>query len=233
MNKLILPFLNPKLFVCGDRPQVWRNALPNPTQYVNWDTVTHCFNNPWYYRTQILNKSGRRLMLPEKFEVWYEQGVPHKEELFAAINEGYTFIIEQYGHYNAAVDCLLENFESVFDCNCDAHIFGAAKPDSTSFGSHWDIPPNFICQIEGETRWNVFEERCSGLIEMTDEPYLPDKNNHELTVALDTILKEGDVMYIPARTYHKPFPSGRRLSMSIPCMYPVDVESDRKQYVIQ
>ena len=103
MNKLILPFLNPNLFVCGDKPRVWRNALPDPTQYVNWDTVTHCFNNPWYYRTQILNRNGRRLMLPEKFEVWYEQGVPHKEELFAAINEGYTFIIEQYGHYN----CLL------------------------------------------------------------------------------------------------------------------------------
>ena len=156
-----------------------------------------------------------------------------EEELFAAINEGYTFIIEQYGHYNAAVDNLLENIESVFDCNCDAHIFGAAKPDSTSFGSHWDIPPNFICQIDGETHWNVFEERCSALVEMTDEPYLPDKAGQELNVALDVTLKAGDVMYIPARTYHKPFPSGKRLSMSIPCMYPLDVESDRKQYVIE
>ena len=66
-----------------------------------------------------------------------------------------------------------------------------------------------------------------------DYSYLPDKNNHELTVALDVTLKAGDVMYIPARTYHKPFPSGKRLSMSIPCMYPLDVESDRKQYVIE
>ena len=39
MNKLILPFLNPKGFVCGDKPKVWRKALDNPTQYVNWDTV--------------------------------------------------------------------------------------------------------------------------------------------------------------------------------------------------
>ena len=173
------------------------------------------------------------LPLGSTVEVWYEKGVPRKEELFAAINEGYTFIIEQYGHYNAAVDNLLENIESVFDCNCDAHIFGAAKPDSTSFGSHWDIPPNFICQIDGETHWNVFEERCSALVEMTDEPYLPDKAGQELNVALDVTLKAGDVMYIPARTYHKPFPSGKRLSMSIPCMYPLDVESDRKQYVIE
>ena len=75
MQKLILPFLNPSLFQCGDKPTVWRDALPNPTQYVNWDTVTHCFNNPWYYRTQVLNFEGRRLMLPEKFEVWYEKGV--------------------------------------------------------------------------------------------------------------------------------------------------------------
>ena len=114
MNKLILPFLNPKEFVCGDKPKVWRKALDNLSQYVNWDTVTHCFNNPWYYRTQILNMEGRRLMLPEKFEVWYEQGVAHKEELFQAINEGHTFIIEQYGHYNPAVDNLLENIEAMF-----------------------------------------------------------------------------------------------------------------------
>mgnify|MGYP001216925491 FL=1 len=115
MNRLVLQFLNPKDFQCGDRPRVWRNALPDPTQYVNWDTVTHCFNNPWYYRTQILNLEGRRLILPEKFEVWYEQGVPHKSELFAAINEGHTFIIEQYGHYNEAVDILLDTIESIFD----------------------------------------------------------------------------------------------------------------------
>ena len=233
MNKLILPFLNPKEFVCGDKPKVWRKALDNLSQYVNWDTVTHCFNNPWYYRTQILNMEGRRLMLPEKFEVWYEQGVAHKEELFQAINEGHTFIIEQYGHYNPAVDNLLENIEAMFDCNCDAHIFGSAKEGSKSFGAHWDLPPNFICQIEGETHWNVFEERCSALIEMTDEPYLPDKAGQELTIALDVTLSPGDVMYIPARTYHKPFPGGKRLSMSIPCMYPRDVTSDRKQYVIE
>ena len=95
MNKLILPFLNPDLFVCGDKPRVWRNALPDPTQYVNWDTVTHCFNNPWYYRTQILNKNGRRLMLPEKFEVWYEKGVPRKEELFAALLNSMDTIMQQ------------------------------------------------------------------------------------------------------------------------------------------
>ena len=133
MNKLILPFLNPSLFQCGDKPMVWREALPNPTQYVNWDTVTHCFNNPWYYRTQLMNMEGRRLMLPEKFEVWYETGVPHKEELFHALNEGHTFIIEQYGHYNPAVDNLLENIEAMFDCNCDAHIFFSVKKELENF----------------------------------------------------------------------------------------------------
>lgn len=233
MNKLILPFLNPDLFQCGDKPRVWRQALHNPKQYVNWDTVTHCFNNPWYYRTAILNMEGKRIHLPEKFEVWYRKTVPHKQELFQAINEGHTFIIEQYGHYNAAVDCLLENIEDMFDCNCDAHIFGSAKEGSKSFGAHWDLPPNFICQIDGETKWHVYEERCSALIEMTDDPYLPDKEGKELTVSVETTLQPGDVLYIPSRTYHKPFPGGKRLSMSIPCMYPLDVLSDRKQYAIE
>ena len=230
MNKLILPFLNPKDFVANDRPRVYKNALTNPTQYANWDTVRHCLNNPWHYRCNLLNPEGRRLILNKKFEVWYEDQFPLKEELFTGVNEGLTFTIEQYGHYNAAVDNLLENIEDVFDCNADAHIFGNLKPNGKSFNAHWDLPPNFICQIEGETTWTVFKERCSTLIEMTDNPYAPDTVGHELTPDLRTVLQAGDVMYLSLIPYHKPNPGGRRLSMSIPCMYPLDVPSDRKQY---
>lgn len=212
---------------------VWEKALQNPMQYVDWESVTYCFNNPWYYRTKVLNREGKNLMLSEKFEVWFNKVVPYKHELFGAINEGYTFIIEQYGHYNEAVDTLLRCIESTFDCNCDAHIFGNSKSGSKSFDAHWDEPANFICQIDGETHWNVYEERCSALIEMAETLYNPDEAGQELTIALDVILKPGDVMYIPARTYHKPFPGGKRLSMSIPCRYPRDVPSDRKQYTIE
>ena len=233
MQVLNLPFLNPNVFQTNDKPRVWEGVLKNPEQYCTWDDVTKCMNNPWHFRCCLLNRDGRRLELNEQFEVWYEDKFPLKEELFQGINEGLTFTIEQYGHYNKAVDNLLDNIEDRYDCNCDAHIFGNAKPNGVSFGAHWDLPPNFICQLEGETHWQVYKERCSALVKMDDNPYSPDNNNHQLTVDLDVILKPGDVMYFPARTYHKPFPGGKRLSMSIPCAYPRDVQSDRNQYEIR
>ena len=232
MKNLMLPFLNPESFYTNDTPRIFRDCLKDPSQYVTWSDVEKCMNNPWHFRCCLLNHDGRRLELTQRFEVWYENQFPLKEELFQGIDEGLTFTIEQYGHANPAVDNLLENLEARYDCNCDAHIFGNAKPNGVSFGAHWDIPPNLICQIEGTTRWQVFKNRCSSMIRMTDNPYLPDKHDEVLDVAIDDTLNPGDVLYIPSRTYHKPHPGDKRLSMSIPMSFPRDTDSDRRQYAI-
>ena len=38
----------------------------------------------------------------------------------------------------------------------------------------------------------------------------------------DDILKPGDVIYIPPRTYHRASPSGKRLSVSIPIQHGIE-----------
>ena len=51
----------------------------------------------------------------------------------------------------------------------------------------------------------------------------------ELDVAIDVELSPGDALYIPSRMYHCAYPTGKRLSMSIPCWnrFPTDPEENR------
>ena len=62
-------------------------------------------------------------------------------------------------------------------------------------------------------------------------------NEDMLDVAIDVVLKPGDALYIPARTFHVAYPTSRRLSMSIPCWNKISTESptlavDRTYYPI-
>ena len=49
-------------------------------------------------------------------------------------------------------------------------------------------------------------------------------------------MKSGDVLYIPARTYHRAKPKGQRLSVSVPMASTLDgiiLGEDRKWYEIK
>ena len=55
----------------------------------------------------------------------------------------------------------------------------------------------------------------------------------KLDVAIDVILKPGDIIYIPARCYHQAQPQDKRLSLSIPMQHLVNLKKvDRKYYAI-
>ena len=85
-------------------------------------------------------------------------------------------------------------------------------------------------QMDGETRWGGNENRASALIPSTEEyPHVPSQD--ELTIQLDTVLKAGDVLYLPQRNLPKAYPSKKSLSISVPIWCPKRCEcSDRKSY---
>ena len=91
-------------------------------------------------------------------------------------------------------------------------------------------------QIEGETQWTVYKNRCSNIIgpsELTSQNVL-DEMIAQMEPAIDTMLTPGDIIYIPARCYHQAKPSGKRLSVSIPMqhMLPHLKPVDRKYYAL-
>ena len=99
-----------------------------------------------------------------------------------------------------------------------------------SFKVHEDCANNFIIQVEGQTHWRVYNNRCSNIVgKRFDYP------EHDfLDCAIDVIMSPGDMLYIPARCYHQAQPHEKRLSVSIPMqhMYPHLKPMDRHYYEI-
>lgn len=220
-------YLNKHDMVVGDRPTLFRDAIKNPSELVSWDDVQHCLNNPWWYNIEILDINNLKVPLPTVPEQWHDKLVPEKAEIFDLVNNNHTFVIGKYGHHNRAIEDLLDSIEAQYNVNCDAHIYGALG-GASSFKIHWDQPANLIIQIEGETYWTVYEERCSTLIKYTGFPYNPESD--EVTPAINHKMTAGDMLYIPSRCYHRAIPSSKRLSLSIPMWHDPEYQSDRKEY---
>ena len=211
----------------GDFPMVFPNAYDNPEKLVGGLDVQRCLNNPWWYNIEMLDSNNMKVPMPTVPEQWHDKFVPEKSVIFELANSNHTFVIGKYGHHNCAVEELLDEIESRYYVNCDAHVYGALG-GASSFKIHWDQPANLIIQIEGETDWTVYNERCSTLIKYDGYPYNP--TEEEVTPCITHKMLPGDVLYIPARQYHCARPHDKRLSLSIPMWHDPEYQSDRKEH---
>ena len=120
------------------------------------------------------------------------------------------------------------------------HLY-AGIGECSSFRVHEDMPSNFIIQVEGETQWTVYKNKCSNIIDRTATYPEVELTYHGiedmipfLEKQVSTLLVPGDILYIPARCYHQAHPHGKRLSVSIPMqhMIPHIKPIDRKYYAL-
>lgn len=216
-----------------DRAHYFPNLLQNPSDYLTWDDVEQCVNNPALYEFEVIDHSNVKVNIDRHVRAW----VPNKTvqdscQIVNHINHGHSIIIMNYGFYSRNTQNLLNVFERLFDVDCAIHVYGGLS-GSKSFKIHDDYPCNFIIQTEGETRWKVFKNRVSQLYKIGYDQY--DIKEDRLEVELDIILKPGDALYIPSRAFHCAYPDGKRLSMSIPC-WPrwaaPNQTSDRNFYIL-
>lgn len=206
-------------FYYEDQPFVIKNCLDNPSQYVTWLDIEHCLNTPQNYKIESIDKcDGSKISIPNTRCYW----IPYKEiqiksKLFDILNDGNTMIIAEYSWHNASTNSLVSELEDMYDIGCDIHVYCSTQ-ESKSFHIHDDIPANIICQVEGKTRWKVYDNKSSVLYNTgrLQERYrnCPEDN---FSIIIDEILEPGDILYIPARQYHAAIPFEPRISMSIPC----------------
>jgi len=200
-------------------PSVYTNEKPlHLIQWVKdfaslctWKDIENCMNNPDLWGLELIDPKNRKL--PYK-------GVDlsrEKDFLFDRFNNGdHGLVITKFGHYNATTRNLLRFFEERFDVNAEIHVYCGLSSQSTSFKIHCDAPTNFIIQVEGTCHWKIYENRMSNLLDF--EHSHPDHVYEEdLTTVIDTVLNPGDGVMIPPRQYHVAIPTGRRISLSIPC----------------
>jgi hypothetical protein len=210
--------------------------MKNPGEYLSWDDVEYCLNNPQFYFFEMINPNeDMKVEIPEHSKSWiWNKKIQDKAWCAKRINEGWGFVITNYAFHSLKTNELLKEIESIFAVNAAIHVY-CGLDDATSFPIHDDYSANFIFQVEGETEWKIFNNRVSYMhkVGIVNNKVTED----QLEVALHVTLKPGDALYIPSRMLHCAYPKGQRLSMSVPCWnrFPTDPQSnsiDRNYYRI-
>jgi hypothetical protein len=108
----------------------------------------------------------------------------------------------------------------------DAHIyFTVADNLSAGFGAHWDYAHNLIVQVEGTTKFEIWDimanpdcdERTSSSIQQ--EP------------SIQVTLNPGDAVFVPMYQYHKATSLTKRLSVSFPFNFSLGEENQDRYWI--
>lgn len=128
---------------------------------------------------------------------------------------------------NSNINDLCGELEKTFPRSAvDAHIyFTISKNLKGGFGIHWDFSHNLIVQVEGSTRFELWD-------------YYADQNTTERSVeslpikpTVDVIMKPGDAVFVPLRSYHRATSQTKRLSVSFPISFNNENESQDRTWI--
>ena len=220
-----------------DAPHYWESAI-DPTGLVTWKDIEYCLNNPNQFDIKFINKFVNQFIdYPKHERAWDPHAQPEVRQLMDIFAEGHTCIIEKFEYINHSKKEILKDLEETFNIHASMHVF-CGLGDTRSFNIHEDYANNLIIQVEGETHWTVYKNRASNLVEQLD--YSANANDlsqgvdpSKLEVAVDVNMKPGDIIYIPARTYHRAQPKAKRLSLSIPMQHLCSLNKvDRNYYAL-
>jgi hypothetical protein len=235
MNDIGQRILNETNLLVDDVPHVFKGLVSSPQELLTWKDVEFCMNNPYLYKFEMIDQYNNKIHVPEHRKAWmWESTAQDKRFLFEKLQQGHSLIIMNYGFYNEKTMEFLQTFEKLFNIHAAMHVYCGLQ-GSKSFTIHDDYPANFIVQIEGKTRWKIFDNRISYLYKTgTMNGSLKEEN---LKLLIDVTLEPGDALYFPSRMYHVAYPDEKRLSISIPCWNafatdPPNYDIDRNFYRI-
>ena len=235
IHSLTTKLLGSKNWYIDDTPQIWRGIVDDPHEFATWEDVEYCINNPQFYDVKFIHKDHLEWCDIPKHQRCWSHDSEDVLDLIQAWKDGHNLVINNFDSGFRKKQQILKQFESRFEGRMAFHIYAGYKGTS-SFRVHEDTSNNFIVQVEGETQWTVYKNRCSNIIgptELTSQNVL-DELISQMEPAIDVMLTPGDIIYIPARCYHQAQPSGKRLSVSIPMqhMLPHLKPVDRKYYAL-
>ena len=231
----LIETLKTKDWEYDDTPHLFKSGV-DPHGLVTWKDIEYCLNNPNQFNIKFINKHINQFIEYPKFKrAWDAHDQPEVRELMNIFADGHTCIIEKFEYIHHSKQYILKQIEDIFNVQASMHIF-CGLGDTRSFNIHEDYANNLIIQVEGETHWEVYENRASHLIPQLDYTSVANDlgqgvDPSKLTIAIDHVMQPGDILYIPARTYHREFPKAKRLSLSIPLQHLCSAQPvDRNYY---
>ena len=214
ISSMLTHLITSKQWSTDDSPQYFKGIIDDPSIYCTWKDVEHCINNPWFYDLKLFNKNNNSILeFPRWKRIWSDPPCCEQSILMDMFTDGHTMIVNNAEFIHRKNQEILSDVERYFPRVIAAMHIYASWGGSKSFKIHEDLAQNFILQIDGETHWIVYNNRSSQLLGQEDMCPIPPE---DMDVAIDVILKPGDILYIPARCWHYAQPTTKRLSMSIP-----------------
>ena len=145
--------------------------------------------------------------------------------LHEILNHRHAYIVDS-SRVNSKVNSICNQLENLFlSSSCDAHIyFDISNNRKGGFGIHHDQSHNFIVQIEGTTRFQIWKNPTPRLPAnvnyLTEPPYI------------DEILEPGDAIFVPMFVYHKALSQTKRMSISFPINWRmIEVPSQDRHWI--
>jgi len=192
-----------------EKPTILRKYVQDAQLLATWKDVEFCINNPWQYGPSIIHKTTqKKLPLKTEHSFWFGKDIPDKRQVLGFLEQGHTLVLENYSVHSVATHEICKRIEDLLSVTADMHLHCSLKA-SSSYPIHCDYADNFILQVLGETEWKVFDKQGDPMYNVTEA--------EAGDAVIDTVLRPGDVLWIPAKTYHKANPFEGRISISIPC----------------
>lgn len=125
-------------------------------------------------------------------------------EAWKQFETGASIRLRQPQTHFDAIYRLCAHIEEFLECIVGANVY-LTPVDHQGFAPHFDDIDAFICQIAGCKRWKVYAPRGDGLDDLPRGSSIDfnadDMSNVQLI--MDTVLKPGDMLYLPRGTIHE------------------------------
>ncbi|WP_428097550.1 JmjC domain-containing protein [Candidatus Rariloculus sp.] len=133
----------------------------------------------------------------------------NKAKFYEHMGRGATLVINWLEQHSVAAKRLCLEVGSFADTRTSSNAYLSFAGDGT-FGQHWDTHDVFVIQLIGRKRWRIYPPTFP--LPLTYQTNDTSGHTCPTEPALEVILEEGDVFYIPRGWWHHVIPlQGRQL----------------------
>jgi ribosomal protein L16 Arg81 hydroxylase len=213
LERFLKEYKDKKHFVIKSKENIFAN-------HFSWEELDNYLNQ---YNIQQWDRTPQlQVVLPNGTKWCKKKSVAKKtrEDLLKLWRDGSSFIITLSEFLNKTMWNQTREFEKHYGIG-QANIYCSNQKDAKCFPIHADSTDNFLFHVSGKIRWYIYEDFASRDTKKEQNKRLrADKFAPKLLEVLE--LDDGDLLYIPAKQYHKVDTLSPRISISFHFREPYD-----------
>jgi poly-gamma-glutamate synthesis protein (capsule biosynthesis protein) len=142
------------------------------------------------------------------------------EQIRPLLAAGFTIHAERLDAADPGLHSLARELKEQIDIPGPVDMAGFLSPDGSGYGLHYDFMPMWVIQIEGAKRWWYSSQPA---VPFPQTSRVPTARERELGVdglyderdMREQLLRSGDVLYLPAGTWHRVRAEGESLHLCL------------------